>query len=484
VSLFATEFFLDDSVDRTAFLDETRIWVEGMKHTRLFQAGCQETVDGDNISHVAPNGETLMIRCLQHDNGLVAIGCRHDLPDDKGLNWRTEAVMRRTEKGNLLRVRAQCVPIRPLAVPETPKRTHLIRSLIEHGRVASDGPLPVSTAPHRPAADSLAQDLAGEIAMGTAALSLPVVYVSVRDDGTPALTETEVSHLARMLCGIAHVIVEPTRSFSFKLRDLSGGRNVYGGTIGISVPGRGFVRRMYLGGSFPDSAALAEAVRRAATEVRTALSGQGGWEWHDLQEQILVDQRAREKSREDSGRLDPGMEALYEAELKEKNDRISELTAQLAGLRAAHDALVVESERSSTLPDLDMAEVYVGEIADRLRAAALQALEKPKDRGWDDRSIAVFRTLVARPVSPGLQELQRDLERATRDPKKSAGALQSLLSRHGYVFKSNNGHPRMEAGDDFPGLGSVTLSTSPSDVKAGKNMKSDIAGCLGLKKLQ
>jgi hypothetical protein len=82
-----------------------------------------------------------------------------------------------------------------------------------------------------------------------------------------------------------------------------------------------------------------------------------------------------------------------------------------------------------------------------------------------------------------LTELREELKRATNDPKKAADAVQRLLLRHGYGFKSDNGHPRLEALDGFSGLQAVTLSKSPSDHRAGNNLRFQVEAAMGLKLL-
>lgn len=476
MSLFSTEFYLKNSVGRAEFLAEARAWVQGMKRTQLFGPGCTETLDGDNVRYEALNGESLMFRALAGRDGLTAVGCRHDVPADNGLNWRTEAVMRCTTQGNLLRVRAQCLPVRPLAVPETPKRTHLIRSLIENGRVRDDGPLTVQTTAHHLKDSDEGQSLAAAIASGNSGCALPVIYVSASDGRAILFDESKISALALEICGLAHVVVEPSRAFSFAVRDRSGGRNVYAGTVGISVPGRGFVRRMFLGPVYPDAISLAEAVRRAAVDLRTATPSQDGWDWHDLQDHILADQRGREARRlsaEDS-------EKLWKEELATKDEQIAELQAQVSGLLPAHRE-ATESETGRLVPMVDAPEIYQGEFTDRIVAALRFCLERGRDAGWDNRSLSVFERVLAEfPQSNALDELRQDLKRAARDP----GSLCTLLERHGFARKSENKHIRLEPRKEFSGLDSLTIPKTPSDHRGAANLCSQIEGILGITRLK
>lgn len=480
MSLFSTEFYLKDTIGAAEFLAEARAWAQGMKRTRLFDPDSRETRDGDNIDYRAANGESLMLRALGKGKNLTAIGCRHDLPADTGLNWRTEAVMRKTARGNLLRVRAQCLPMRPLAVPETPKRTHLIRSLIENGRVMDDGPLPVQTGPHLLLDTSACNALAADIASGAASCALPVVYLSVSDGGQPPFDACTIDRLAMDVCGLAHVVVEPSRTFSFAVRDRSHGRNVYAGTIGISVPGRGFVRRMYLGPLYHDLAELAEATRRAAVELRSAMPSQDGWDWHDLQDGILADHRKRDARRLSVEENDK----LWQEELASRDERVRELDSQVKALqRTLREA--AEAGSAGLLPEIDAPEIWRGEFSDRIRAALLFCLEKGGDAGWDKRSLAVFDAVSAGlRSSADLDELRADLKRATRDAKRLNAEVKRVLLQHGYVDKSDNKHSRLEPAPGYIGLDSITLMKTPSEHRGPDNLVSQIEGALGIARLK
>lgn len=481
MSLFSTEFYLKPEVDKAAFLAEARAWAQGIRSTALFGADSRETRDGDNLRYDAASGESLMLRALGRDDGLVAVGCCHDLPAPNGLQWRTEAVMRRTQRGNLLRIRAQCLPTRPLAVTETPKRTHLIRSLIENGRVMDDGPFAVQTGAHRLGGDGAAARLAADIACGRSGAELPVVYLSAADSGAAVLTDKEIGQLAKDLCGVAHVVVEPSRAFAFALRDLSAGRNVYGGTVGIALTGRGFVRRFYIGAAYPDGPTLAEAVRRAAVELRTAMPSGGGWDWLNLQEAILADQRQREKSRLSAAEN----EALWQDELAAKEDRIRELEARVADLSRGLQEAQTRADPASPLPTPSLSEIYGGEFSDRIRAALDFCVGKGADAGWDKRSLAVFAAfLKEKPPASDMEELRAELQSAARDAKRFNAALRSLLSRHGFVDKSDNKHSRMEPRPDFPGLDSVTLMKTPGDHRGMLNFVSQVEANLGITRLK
>lgn len=112
------------------------------------------------------------------------------------------------------------------------------------------------------------------------------------------------------------------------------------------------------------------------------------------------------------------------------------------------------------------------------------ALDAADKVGLDARSKAILNRVVGRvPLSPALNELSQDIGRATKDPKRAATELTSLLSRHGYREKSDNRHIRLEANDGFEGLANITIAKTPSDHRGLKNLRAQVEGTLGITNL-
>ncbi|MFZ1340003.1 MAG: hypothetical protein WAS26_13220 [Paracoccaceae bacterium] len=335
--------------------------------------------------------------------------------------------------------------------------------------------------PHRISPDDEGLLLAQAILEGTASTRLPIVWVSATGAGQWALEPREIDQMSVALAGVAHVVLEPDRAFSFRLKDLSGGLNAYGGTIGLGIPGRGLVRRLFIGWQLPDSRALKEAVIQSVSDYCSGMPKGESWDWTDLQEaRIRADRDARISVQEDRDLV-----ASFDAEIAEKDAAIVELRQQLQDLsqRLSNRNEGRGDGGALGIPDIGP-ELYPGEFHDRLRAIAGTFREIGPDKGWDKRSLAVADAILRAPPSPQFSVLEQEIDAATRAPAaRMAADIQRLLVRHGYEFKSNNGHPRLEAKPDMPGLETITLSTSPSDHRAGQNMKRQIKAAMGLQKL-
>jgi hypothetical protein len=77
------------------------------------------------------------------------------------------------------------------------------------------------------------RNIARSIFEQTLKCALPIIYISASEKDKYALIP---DRLARNLCGAAHVVVEPSRLFSRRLRHEVDSRNIYGGMIGVYWP--------------------------------------------------------------------------------------------------------------------------------------------------------------------------------------------------------------------------------------------------------
>ncbi|MFZ1480642.1 MAG: hypothetical protein WAT25_07715 [Paracoccaceae bacterium] len=483
MSIFATEFRTAATLSHARFAAEVVAWLRGIKDCRIFDSATERDLDGDSANLRSATGEVFLMQRFSDADGSAALGFRYDAPDKMGRTWRTEGVLRddgSQPETRVLRIRGQCLATATVARLETPIRPHLLRSLLEEGFGARDELLDVSTAPQELTDNEAGLATGAALVDGKATRDLPVIYVSATGNGAWVVSRRSLERLAIDLCGVAHVVLEPSRGFSFGLREQTDDRNPYGGTIGIALPGHGVVRRFFLGWAIPDEAALLAEVRTSAIAMRTNMGRRGGWDWLDLQEAAIRQQRHRDRSRLSFDET----EKLWQEELASKEERIADLERQLASQRQAAAEPAVSGRLPEPLLSALGRELYDGEFIDRLRAALRDIVTLGADRGWDRRSLALFAIALEKmPASAGLARLREDLDRATRDVKKLANNLPPFLEKLGYQHKSDKTHIRMTPDPDLIGAESMTVPNSASDHRAGENQKSDTLAALGLKRL-
>jgi hypothetical protein len=351
--------------------------------------------------------------------------------------------------------------------------------LLHDGWGGKDGHFSVSDEPLWLNTDALGLDLARAITLGHSSRFLPVIYISATGNYRWVSSRAQIEKLAFDLGGVAHVVVEPSRSFSFLLRDQTNGENVYGGAFGIALPGRGIMRRFYLGLRILDVEELLMNVRQIAVGIRSQMPAEG-WDWTELQEQALRRQRQRDRNRLSVAEI----ERLYLEEMTNLRDRIKQLEAQIEANIRDEVADPDESLLPPLLANKIGPELFPGEFSDRLRLAARECTSRADQIGLDLRSRLVLDAVSENlPPSPGLTELKDALRRATKDSKRVAAELTRVLVRHGYQEKSDNKHIRLEAKGEYVGLDTITLPKTPSDARGLNNLRKQIEHTLGIAKL-
>lgn len=482
---FATEFPIKRSGNKADLPAEVFAWLRGMRASTVLNSTSERELDGENVYLFSESGEELRMRELKRESDWAALGFQHDMPDDQGRVWRTEAVLRRGEgdaEEDLIRFRTQCLAKRPGAFLETPKKPYLVKALLKEGWGGLDGEIDVCDEPLWLEDDGEDVVLAELILSGKASRWLPIVYVSATAHGAWLLTRDEIEKLAYDLGGVAHVVVEPSRNFSMRLRDASEGRNVYNGTLGIAMPDHGFIRRLFLGRQFENVRDLAEGVRTATLRLRGFMPSVG-WDWTELQEHALRNQRAALRGSLSQADADQLFDD-YSKQLSEQQDEIRRLKEQLGSQTVTE----IEKEELGLSTDDILRrvgkEIYEGEVIDRIRLAVQTALLGTEANGIDSRTVAVWKRIVERvPRSHALDELLADLGRATKDPKRMADELTVLLRRHGYHSKSDNRHIRLEPDDGYEGLQNITIPKTPSEARGLTNQRKQIERTLGIGKL-
>lgn len=478
---FSTEFPQRSLPSKAAFIAQVVMWLRGTDYSTVVNAAEGGELDGVAPVIRAESGEELRFRFHDDGDGRSAIGFRHDFPDDEGRLWRTEAVCCSGAGPNgqdLIRLRTQCIARVAGARLDSPKKPFLLKSILTDGWGGADQLLTVSDQPVLLKDDDDGLALAQTATAGEVSLYLPVIYFSAASRSGWALSEAQIKRLAYQLGGVAHVIVEPSRDFSFRLRELTDAKNVYGGSVGLGLPGRRMVRRFFLGGQWADSHELADALHDYAFALRSQMPAEG-WDWTELQEQALRQQRERERNRLTTAET----EALYEEEIANLRDQVNQLKDSLNVSHLVSDDHPEQELLPTSIASLMGPEIYPGEVIDRLRVAAKTALTRAEQEGLDSRSKLMLERFATVAPSVGLVELQEDLKRVTKDPNRMSSELSELLCRHGYGKKPQSKHLVLEPRGGFQGLEALTISTSPSDVRGLKNMQKQVERALGLTKL-
>jgi len=484
--IFATEFPLKPIENsRGQFLAHTLAWLRGNKFSTVLSESNVTDLDAETAFLQSRSGEELRVREALSGDGEHAIGVRHDFPDNRGRVWKTEATLQfatEPDRQHQFRLRTQCIAKEPSARLETPLKPYLIKAVLNDNWGGEDGHLTVVNTPHRLPDNTNSLQMASQATFGNLSNHLPVIYCSAQDGGAWPFTEDEINKLAFDLGGVAHVVVEPTRAFSFRLRDMTQGLNVYGGAIGVALPQHGIRRRYLVGGRFGNARDVLLDLRHSVINMRSDMPSRA-WGWSEVQEQALRKQRDEARNRLSAEES----EQLYQEQITNLEDQVADLSTQLKAQKEASkpDAGDIEGFIDEELVARNGKEIYPGECSDRLLMASKNMASRAEQLGLDARSKAVFESVVRNlTTQSSLTDLLAELKHAARDSGKATRKLTDLLLRHGYARTIDNKHIKLEPDADYPGLETLIFPKTPSDHRALKNLQKEIERKLGLSKLK
>ncbi|MBO8087817.1 MAG: hypothetical protein J7D61_17430, partial [Marichromatium sp.] len=225
---FKTQFPINSNKSVDDLFETGRIWLAGSPHSTLASKMSNASDIKDNWSTESENEK---IRFIKFENGKKLSALRHENIDHSSMRWVTEVACAKSADDFWLSVQLSVDSELPVEKIEHGKRPHIIKTIIREIGGGMDGELPVSDKPIHLKEDQV--ELAADVITAKAGCQMPVVYVSSDNDGNSHINPAKLSH---WLSGMAHVLVEPNRSFSFDLAPLVYRENAYGGAIAIYWP--------------------------------------------------------------------------------------------------------------------------------------------------------------------------------------------------------------------------------------------------------
>jgi hypothetical protein len=268
---------------------------------------------------------------------------------------------------------------------------------------------------------------------------------------------------------MAHVIVEPSRHYSFALARASNNQNAYDGSVGIYWPA-GNVRTVFSLDRYKTpshlSTAVANMVRRSLVNCRST----SACSWDFLQEHISQN-KLEELRSTGSKKLDDYVEA-FDAEIKAKDDRIENLRQENGRLCAEIQRLeaVAETKQNSVLSFGQEQPLYAGEFQDAL----LKILKAGKGQvvsGGRYEDIVESILSATHPVNKGT-EIQAEIKRILSGSKNIGRGETRELEQLGFIVNDQGKHLNITFHGD-PRYSFTTAKTG-SDGRGLKNFLSDV----------
>lgn len=464
---FVTEFPVDQARSSDEFLAAIKDWVLGSPHTKLKENDIA-TILSDLGQPIKKGNESIeALRAFTTDGEVAGIKyCR----SDDGLEWLTNLVFSRTPSDSWVGIRISCESLHPAVRLPAARKPIVVKTLLKRFGGASDGELNVKGKPLRLTNSDI--DSAARLIKGTSGCRLPIVYVSAgfRDNHI-----VDCNRLADDLAGMAHVIVEPNRPFSLRLKLEVDSENVYGGTIGVYWPDSGGRRSYFVGKNFesPD-----EIARALFEEIRTALTNRRALErctWAFVQE-TASRQKIQALQASGSQEVDKYIEN-FGVELTAKNQKIEDAEREIERLRSEIRKYEVRlpAGTASPLKTGSEQDLYPDETFNILRAAVEDACTRVPA---DSRRLHVLNALLeANPSREDRAGSMRDqLKQLLRGSKKMDAHVKRGLEEMGFAITEDGKHYKLVFLKDD--RYTFTLSKSGSDHRGGLNAAGDIGRLL------
>ncbi len=458
---FKTQFPIDKNMNIEDIIEAGRIWLAGSPHSKLAKILSNEKHITDGCKFTAEN-ETITFH--QYSDGEELGAFRHENLDTSGTHWITEVSAAKLNNHFWISIQLSADSELPVEKVEFGKRPYILKTIMTKIGGGYDGLLPVSDKPYYLSEDEI--NLAADLITANADCVMPVVYVSVNDKNE---THINTKQLAQWLSGMAHVVVEPTRGFSFELMHHVYNENAYGGAVAIYWPD-GIGKWLFLPKG--EHAQPQNMQKSISYKVRNSLLSQRTkreCRWGYVQERIF---KAKLEELKDSGseKVDDYV-ALFDKELIAKDEEIQRLESEINRLKyGGYDGQEEKTNNNTIVLNGAENDLYQAErlaiIIDALSAArdAAEAYSRRKD---------VLVDLIEQNSQDGEREtILAAMKSMLKSYKSMSSSDRRTLENIGFSITEEGKHYKLTFRDDQ--RYSFTLSKTGSDFRGGLNAFSDL----------
>lgn len=456
---FKTQFPLRDNVEMEEFLACCKDWISGSPFTLLGGALAGGVIDG----RFEVEGESAEFKKADFDDKQIG-GVRYEKTDSEGVHWSTDVVACKSDGAFLVAVQLSVDSEVPVENLGKGRRPYIVKQLMQKFGGGMDGLLPVNDAAIHLAEHQ--QALAADIICAKAGSVMPVVYVSRHGDGSLSVDPIQ---LAQWVSAMAHVVVEPSRSFSTELSREVYGENPYGGAVAIFWPD-GIGRWLYLPERWDSAGALQSAIARKVRSSLLFQKVQRECTWAFLLD-IIARQKFEELRSSGAGKVDDYI-AHFDREMAENREQIQRLESELN--RVKFSKWTTEEREVGGGITIDLAtterDLYQGEHLSVVLEALGRASESAEE---NSRRRHVLDTLIAANKHEGEREIiLAKLKEVLSQYESMNPSVRKELESLGFEVREDGKHYKLTFRNDerFP----FVLSKTSSDWRAGKNAVADL----------
>lgn len=456
---FATEFPARN-IETDEFVQAVCAWLRGSPHTRL-QSESLDTIPASGRWKVEADRESLEALIIRRERQETA-AFKH-ISFDGAIEWTTTIVFSKTENDDWIGVRTARESSRPQISLPPARKPLVVKTLLGQIRGGLDGELYVSDLPFYLQANDLG--MATRLLNSDADNYLPVVYVSCGFSGE---LNVDPQPLARVLGGMAHVLVEPDREFSRLLQADVGSRNVYGGRVGVYWPnGERFT--YYLNSETPTEydvrSLLASRIRQALQNRRPLLR----CTWSQAEAEVA--REAFKRLRESGSVNVDEYAAVFDSEIAAKDKQLEEAETEVQRLKSQLRGADNRNDGRGLKLDTGTEQSYFdGEVTEIVRDAICAAVESAQAGSRRQHVLSGIAGLMPRDENmktrrDALKEALRQYRSMDRDTRKELERLGFTITEDGKHYKA------VYMQDDRY---TFAIPKSGGDFRGGLNAASDI----------
>lgn len=467
---FSTEFPINDDKSIEDVLDIACEWITGSPHTKIPADALLNLIKQPEGNFQTTNKQEKIITGHANLSDYEIAGFRY-IKLQKDIEWTTTIVTFKTPSQHLVSIQVSREALNTAkSLPES-KKPIFVKQVIERLGGGMDGHIPVSNKPY--VLSDGEESIAANLIIGNANSSLPIVYISIGFDGSHII---DGNKLSKLLSGMAHVIVEPSREFSFKVKGLASSRNVYGGTVGIYWPDSTARKSYYFSEECNTPELVLEAIER---DIRTALANRRQktyCSWLHLQECISKARYAQLKSSYEQ--LNKGSKEVeefvqaFDSELKTKQDNLNEAEREIARLTMELQKYVANQRglEKGLLCHGEEQDFYEFEISNFVLNALSDAVTNSVA---DSRKKHVLQDLLEHnQINPRTEAIREEIKGLFKSGVDLDSKTKNTLTRLGFSISEDGKHYKLVFQSD--GRYTFVTSKTSSDHRAGKNLTSDI----------
>ena len=356
-----------------------------------------------------------------------------------------------------------------IEIPQVKKPVIIIRLLDRFGG-GLDNDIDVGHNPIFLAPDESGVDLAVNLISKTKNFRLPVVYVSSGHNGRHSVIP---DRLSRKLSGLAHVVVEPSREFSFRIKNKVSSRNVYGGAVGVYWPNGEDIELHLYDRALQSIKDFEESIYYQIADTLSKRVPLLGCTWEAVKH--LKNKTAIERLKSESADAEE-IASLYEIELDEAKSTESRLRSEISRLEASIRALQAKNpvQGGISISTGGEDDYYPNEIL----GIVIDAIQEYSGRvvTGSRRSHILQSIIESNSFERTEESTARQIKEALRGYKEMSAKVRSTLERSGFEISPDTKHWRLVYNGDE--RYTYILPKTGSDVRGGLNAGSDICGMI------